>query len=365
MTQALNHSGLTPAPGLEGLVVAETMLSEVDGQKGDLILRGERIEDLAGKTPFEDAVAHLWADLVPRSQGDLRASFAKARELAVAAIPAMANAPRELDIFERLRLGICALPLDLELTSGERICGAMPVILAAAARLENGDQPIAPDPTLSSAEDLLHMLTGNEPERSAVEALDRYLVTILDHGLNASTFTARVIASTGADMKDAVAGAMGALKGPLHGGAPGPVLDMIDAIGEPGNAASWIEQELSAGRRLMGFGHRVYRTRDPRADVLKEGLALLPQDNPKLQLAEAIEQAALAALAKAKPDRKLETNVEFYTAVLLDAIGIDRALFTPLFAVGRTPGWCAHMVEQQRTGKLIRPASRYAGPMPG
>ncbi|WP_417687232.1 citrate synthase/methylcitrate synthase [Roseibium sp.] len=365
MTHPLKHSGLAPAPGLEGLVVAQTALSEVDGQKGELILRGRRIEELAGTMPFEHAVGHLWTDLVPISQGDLQTTFAKARMLAMAAVPAMSEAPRELDIYERMRLGICALPVDLELTSAERICGAIPVILAAAARLENGEQPVAPDPHLATAEDLLRMLSGTRPEASAVAALDRYLVTILDHGLNASTFTARVIASTGADMKDAITGAMGALKGPLHGGAPGPVLDMIDAIGTPERAADWIANELREGRRLMGFGHRVYRTRDPRADVLKAGLALLPQDNPKLRSAEAIERAALNALAIAKPDRRLDTNVEFYTAVLLNAIGIDRQLFTPLFATGRAPGWCAHVIEQQKTGRLIRPSSEYIGPMPG
>jgi citrate synthase len=173
-----------------------------------------------------------------------------------------------------------------------------------------------------------------------------------------------VIGSTQANLKQAVLGAMGALSGPLHGGAPGPVLDMIDAIGNPENAADWIGEALARKKRLMGFGHRIYRTRDPRADVLKAGLRLLGADNPKVRLAEEIEQAALAALKTAKPDRPLETNVEFYTAVLLDAIGIDRTLFTPLFAVGRTPGWCAHVLEQQETGKLIRPSSHYVGPMP-
>jgi citrate synthase len=224
--------------------------------------------------------------------------------------------------------------------------------------------PIAPDPNLTTAEDLLRMMGDEEPDAEHIAALDRYLVTILDHGLNASTFTARVIGSTEADMKQAVLGAMGALSGPLHGGAPGPVLDMIDAIGAPENAADWISEALNRKERLMGFGHRIYRTRDPRADVLKAGLKTLQARNPKVSLAEKIEEAALTALRKAKPDRALDTNVEFYTAVLLDAIGIDRTLFTPLFAVGRTPGWCAHVMEQQTTGKLIRPASLYVGPKP-
>ncbi|MBA4613896.1 hypothetical protein H1W37_19740 [Stappia taiwanensis] len=221
------------------------------------------------------------------------------------------------------------------------------------------------DPSLGSAADLLRMLRGTPARPEEISALERYLVTVLDHGLNASTFAARVIASTGADLGDAVLGAMGALKGPLHGGAPGPVLDMIDAIESPEAAEDWISGELAAGRRLMGFGHRVYRTRDPRADVLKEGLALLSPDLPALRKAEAIETAAQRLLARHKPDRTLRTNVEFYTAVLLDAIGLDRTLFTPLFAVGRTPGWCAHALEQQACGRLLRPAAIYIGPNAG
>jgi citrate synthase len=362
MTHALKPADFVPSTGLEGIVVADTVLSDVDGQNGELVLRGKRIEELAGHMPFEEAVQHLWGDLVPTSGNDLRKTFADARQVAMTALPAMEKAPIGIGAYDRMRLGICALPKETGLTDAELISGALPFLLAAAARLEIGDVPISPDPALSSTEDLLRMLTGMRPLAYAVKALDRYLVTILDHGLNASTFTARVIASTQAGMRDAVIGAMGALKGPLHGGAPGPVLDMLDAVGTPENAESWVAAEIERGERLMGFGHRVYRTRDPRADVLKAGLADLPKGDPRLALAEAVEREALSALARAKPDRKLDTNVEFYTAVLLDAVGIDRTLFTPLFAAGRTPGWCAHVVEQQATGKLIRPASRYVGP---
>ncbi|MBS8261611.1 citrate synthase [Roseibium polysiphoniae] len=367
MTKALKHAELTPAnaTGLEGVIVANTVLSDVDGVKGALLLRGKPIEALAGHLSFEDAIAHLWQDLVPLPSGDLARAFGTARVRAFAGVAAMQATPADLTVFERMRVGLSALSLhETQTPNAVAISGAMPVLLAAAQRIKEGLSPIAPDSGLRTAEDLLRMLLGTPAPGHAVDAVDRYLVTILDHGLNASTFAARVIASTQADMRDAVIGAMGALKGPLHGGAPGPVLDMLDAVGRPENAASWVDQELSSGERLMGFGHRVYRTRDPRADVLKAGLKKLPQDNPKLVLAEAVEKAALAALAKAKPDRALDTNVEFYTAVLLDAVGIDRSLFTPLFAVGRTPGWCAHVLEQQATGKLIRPGSRYVGPKP-
>lgn len=366
MNEVPNPAEMTPDPtaGLEGVVAATTKLSDVDGLNGILILRGKRIEDLAGKMPFEAAVQHLWQEFDVAGGACLRKAFGEARRAAFAVVPVLEDAPENLSVVERMQLGLAALPLESGQAHAVAISGALPVFLAAAHRIARGSRPIAPDSTLETATDLLRMLTGELPPAAHADALDRYLVTILDHGLNASTFTARVIGSTQADLKQAVLGAMGALSGPLHGGAPGPVLDMIDAIGRPENADSWITAALARKERLMGFGHRIYRTRDPRADVLKAGLRLLGPENPKVRLAEEIEAAALAALKQAKPDRPLDTNVEFYTAVLLDAIGIDRALFTPLFATGRTPGWCAHVLEQQQSGKLIRPASRYVGPMP-
>jgi len=206
---------------------------------------------------------------------------------------------------------------------------------------------------------------GSDAARAAGVAA--YLVTVADHGMNASTFTARVITSTGSDPVSAIVGAIGALKGPLHGGAPGPVLDMLDAIGEPARAAAWIDGELSAGRRIMGMGHRIYRVRDPRAAVLERAIARLEAagvTTGRLALARAVEQAAEGALKVKYPGRPLAANVEFYTAVLLDSVGIDRAAFSPTFAVGRVIGWCAHVREQQATGRLIRPASRYIGVMP-
>ncbi|MCV0425989.1 MAG: citrate synthase/methylcitrate synthase [Roseibium sp.] len=353
-----------PTAGLEGVVAATTRLSDVDGQNGVLILRGRKIEDLAGVVSFEDAVMHLWQDFGFTDAASMARAFGDARMTAFDVVPLLEGASSSLDVYERMQLGLAALVLNKDLPAPIAISGALPVFLAASHRIATGLKPIAPDAGLTTAVDLLRMLVGDIQPSGYSDALDRYLVTILDHGLNASTFTARVIGSTQADMKQAILGAMGALSGPLHGGAPGPVLDMIDAIGQPENAAAWITDALDRKERLMGFGHRIYRTRDPRADVLKAGLQLLGSENPKVQLAENIENEALAALKRAKPDRPLDTNVEFYTAVLLDAIGIDRSLFTPLFATGRTPGWCAHVLEQQQTGKLIRPASQYVGPKP-
>jgi citrate synthase len=200
-----------------------------------------------------------------------------------------------------------------------------------------------------------------------VRALDTDLVTVADHGLNASTFAARVVASTQSDMVSALTAAIGALKGPLHGGAPGPVLDMLDAIGSPDAAEAWLEAELAAGHRIMGMGHRVYRVRDPRAAVLEQALATLQgsgEGSERLALARAVERSARAVLKERHPERNLDTNVEFYTAVLLDAIGLPRSAFTATFTAGRVAGWAAHVLEQRRRGRLIRPSSRYIGPMP-
>ncbi len=207
------------------------------------------------------------------------------------------------------------------------------------------------------------MLRGTEPMAAEATALDTYLVTVADHGLNASTFTARVVASTQAGLVSSTLAALGALKGPLHGGAPGPVLDMFDAVGTPERAEPVLREMLGRGERLMGFGHRVYRVRDPRADALKGALLRLPP-SPRMTLALAVEAAALKLLREKKPDRPLDTNVEFFTALLLDALGFPREMFTAVFAIGRTAGWLAHAREQALSGRLMRPKSLYIGPQP-
>jgi citrate synthase len=235
-------------------------------------------------------------------------------------------------------------------------------------RLKAGLDPIAPDASLAHAADTLRMLSGTAPSSQQAAALDRYLVTVADHGLNASTFAARVVASTQAGLTSSVLAALSALKGPLHGGAPGPVLDMLDGVGSLGNAAAWLDAALANGERLMGFGHRVYRVRDPRADALKSAVRILANsgaiDPARLALAEAVEAAALDLLKRKKPDRPLDTNVEFYTALLLEALGFPREAFTCVFAMGRVGGWIAHAREQALDGRLIRPMSVYVGPQP-
>jgi citrate synthase len=242
------------------------------------------------------------------------------------------------------------------------VSGATAVFVAAWCRIHAGQPPLAPDPKGGHATDFLRMATGS---REHAAALESYLVTVAEHGMNASTFAARVVASTGSDLVSAVVAAVGALKGPLHGGAPGLVLEMLDAVGAPERAAGWLEAELEAGRRIMGMGHRIYRVRDPRAAVLEKavlGLERAGAPSARLRLAREVERAAEELLAKRHPERPLRANVEFYTSVLLEAVGLPREAFTATFAVGRVVGWCAHVAEQRRVGRLIRPNSRYVGP---
>jgi citrate synthase len=356
-------------PGLEGVVAVETALSHVDGRAGRLILCGEALADFVARHDFESAAAAFWAaaqGTPSESPETVRAWLGRARETAFARFERLAPALEGLALGDALRVGIAAMSDD-DPAPHVAVTGAWPVLVANLARRERGLAPEPPDLAAGHVEDFLRMRDGAAPETGAVEALTTYLTTVMDHGMNASTFTARVIASTRAGLVGGVTGAYAALTGPLHGGAPEPVLDMLDAIGRPECSAEWIEAELERGERLMGFGHRVYRVRDPRADVLAAAFERLGKAGPRLELARAVERAALEALARAKPNRRIETNVEFYTAMLLDALGMPRSLFTPLFAMGRVVGWTAHAIEQRRTGRLIRPDSRYVGraPQPG
>lgn len=353
------------AAGLEGVVAAETALSDVDGEAGRLVLCGRRLEDFAASHGFESAAAAFWSvggGEPPSAPEAVRSALGDARVAAFARFEELAPVLGRLTPAEGLRLGLASIP-----ESGAAhvaVTGAIPVLIANIARLEQAETPIAPQPDASHVEDFLRMLNGEPAPGEAVDALSTYLVTVMDHGMNASTFTARVIASTQAGLTWAVIGAYAALTGPLHGGAPEPVLNMLDAIGRPERAAAWLEARLREGERIMGFGHRVYKVRDPRADVLKAALRKLAPAGEKVKLARAVEAAALEALERHKPGRRLETNVEFYTAMLLDALGMPRTAFTPLFAMGRVVGWTAHALEQRRTGRLIRPSSLYVGDEP-
>ena len=352
--------------GLEGVVAATTRLSSVDGDRGELIIAGFPVEELAAHATFEETTWLLWHGDLPAA-GELaafRAGLAAARELPTPALPLLREAARAgADTMDALRLAAGTISLVSEEPSA--IVARMPTIVAAYWRLKNGQEPIAPQPELDHAANFLYMLDGERPSAERVRALETYLNTVVDHGLNASTFTARIITSTGSDLVSAIVGALGALKGPLHGGAPGPALDMVFEIGEASRAEAYLRRKIEAGERLMGFGHRVYKVRDPRADVLAEAAERLftrAGDMSLYRLARAVEADALRLLEEYKPGRRLQTNVEFYTALLLHGLGLPAALFTPTFAISRTSGWIAHALEQRRANRIIRPQSEYVGP---
>ena len=353
------------ADGLENVVAAETVLSKVDGDAGVLILRGHYLQDIAGKRSFEWLTGLLWQDFVDRAldEASLRRDLGVARELAFQRIRDLLPAAGRLPPLAAVRLLLASVPDDAD-DAPLLLTATVAVGLAAAIRIRSGQHPVPPDAGIGHTADFLRMLKGVPPAPEDVDALETYLLCSADHGLNASTFAARVAASTQASLTDAVTAALCALKGPLHGGAPGPVLDMLDAIGPVENAEDWLDAAVMRGDRLMGFGHRMYRVRDPRCDVVKAVVSRLGRDAGRLRYAEAVEQAALAVLEKRKPARSLQTNHEFYTALLLEALGLPRDAFTGAFAVARVVGWIAHALEQQAGGRLIRPQSEYVGPMP-
>jgi citrate synthase len=354
--------------GLENVVAADTVLSEVDGQAGRLIIRGRSLDELAGRTTYEQVTHLLWEGFFDNLPADLAPALAAARMEVFAEVSALDTGLLDRTPIEGMRALTARLADGDDLNVALRLVAAPAVFTAAVVRAQAGEAPVRPDLALGHAADTLRMLRGKPATRAEVDALDTYLVTVSDHGLNASTFAARVIASTRAGLTSAVLGGISALKGPLHGGAPGPIIDMLDAIGRPENARAWIEAALDRGDRLMGFGHRVYRVRDPRADALKSAVRKLTEGSNtmpgRLAFAEAVETAALAILKARKPDRSLQTNVEFYTALLLEALAYPPSAFTCVFATGRVCGWIAHAREQLAGGRLIRPQSRYVGPKP-
>jgi len=355
--------------GLDDVVAAETILSDVDGRAGRLIIRGHSLDDLVNST-YEDVLALLWQELFTDSPSatDMVALLGNARQTVFMHLKAADDQLLRRPTLDAVRALMARLPDGDDVDSALQLAAAPAVFTPGILHLQRGREPIQPSARLSNAADMLHMLQGKLPTSEQSIALDRYLVTASDHGLNASTFAARVVASTRAGLASATLAAMSALKGPLHGGAPGPVLDTLDSIGNPEHAIEWLQGALNRGERLMGFGHRVYRVRDPRADAIKhaiQSLADVGQVDPRrLELAEAVETAALELLARKKPDRPLQTNLEFYTALLLEALGFPREAFTCVFAAGRAGGWIAHAREQALNGRLIRPQSRYVGPKP-
>jgi citrate synthase len=354
--------------GLDDVVAAHTVLSEVDGQAGRLVIRGWTLDQLVGRTRFEEVVRLLFDGFFDDLPEDLTAALGAARTEVFEAVSAIDDGLLALEPVEAMRAMTARLADGDDLATALRLLAAPAVFTPAILRLQGGEAAIAPDPAMGHSTDILRMLHGRPASAGQAAALDAYLVTVCDHGLNASTFAARVVASTRAGLTSAVLAGISALKGPLHGGAPGPVIEMLDAIGTPDNARPWIEAALARGDRLMGFGHRIYRVRDPRADALKGAVRRLSEDSSSLPgrvaFAESVEAAALAILRDHRPDRALDVNVEFFTALLLEALAFPPDSFTAVFAMGRTAGWLAHAREQLAGGRLIRPQSVYVGPTP-
>ena len=361
--------------GLSGVVVADTSIGDVRGDEGFFHYRQYDACDIARACSFEEAwhlvsVGHLPdADELAafRSSVEPHRTVPEQLRPVIAAVASTGVAPlaqlRAVLSTAAGPLGIAPL-LDLDPderhAQARRLAALVPAVLAALHREAAGERPVAADPGLSHVAAYLQAATGTAPEAPSTRALEQYMILTIDHGFNASTFTGRVVASTGADLIDVVCAALGALSGPLHGGAPGRSLDALDAIGDPSHAADYVRREVAAGRRIMGFGHAVYRTSDPRSALLREIAEGLGGE--LVERAIAVEAEVLTTLAELKPDRPLPSNVEYYAGVVMAAVGLPRSMFTPTFAVSRTVGWGAHAVEQAAAGKIIRPSSRYVGP---
>ena len=374
MSEAVT-SKLAP-PGLAGVAVAETSISDVRGEEGFYHYRGYDATRLADTCSFEQVWHLLLRGSLPDAE-ELRRFRAEAVEgrLLPDGVAEILERTARLPGYSplealRTAVSVSAAALRLRPTldlreeqvraDALRMAALTPVLLTRLHRAHRGRPPIDPDPDLGYAAAYLQMLSGERPDPRMARAPDKYLILVMDHGFNASTFTARVITSTGSDMGSALTGAIGALAGPLHGGAPSRALDTLDAIGTPERAEAYLRDEILAGRRLMGFGHRVYKTDDPRSVLLHRVAREIGGE--QADFAEHVEATALRVLNELKPGRRLYTNVEFYSGVVMNTVGLDRDMFTPTFACSRTVGWTAAIVEQAANNRLIRPTAVYVGP---
>jgi citrate synthase len=359
------------SPGLEGVVAAETAVSEVDGANGRLIYRGGYlIEDLVPVATYEEIAHLLWHGELP-TEKELEAQrqqMAAARNLSKSARGTLMAIDASIDPMDVLRTVVSAQGASKALTKPSleeavAMTAVFPTVVGAAFRRRQGKDPVEPRDDLGHAANLLWMMEGKEPDRQKVHWVDAYLVLLADHGLNASTFAARVVASTGSDLASCIVGAIAALKGPAHGGATLAARNMLDKIGSADNAEKWLTEAHARHERFSGFGHRVYRTYDPRAKILREMAKTAAPDLHKT--AARTEEIALKILHDAHPERPNATNVDFWASVVLTGAGIPKDLFTCLFASSRVAGWTAHVLESLSDLRIIRPASRWTGPQPG
>ena len=357
--------------GLEDVVIGKSEVSWVGGTTGDLVYRGFDVRTLVPGVPYE-SIVHLLLYGDPPSvdpSPEVVAALKSHRSPSAAAERVVDALSTDLPPLEALRtilsaLGDGSFDYPPTLDEGFRLISQTPVLLARFVRRALGEPPVAPRGDLAHASNYLWMLTGKEAPPEHVRALEGYLCLLADHGMNASTFALRVAVSTQSDLISAATAALATLKGPLHGGAPSRVSEMLDAIGRPERAEAWVEERLAHRERLFGFGHRAYKTEDPRGLVLHR-IARTVADPARFELAERVEEVALRALRKARPEARLFTNVEYYSALVLEAVGLPREMFTPTFAVARTAGWTAHALEQAADNRLIRPEVEYVGPAKG
>jgi citrate synthase len=349
------------SPGLEGVLAAETELGLVDGANGRLMYRGYRIGDLVAHGSYASVANLLWTG---EWNSHAHMSTGRVPSAVMAALMALPRTAKPMDAL-RTAVSVWGATQVLDWPPTEIQARALtefsPSALAAFARLRQDLEPIDPDPKLDLVSGFLYQLTGQRPDKATARALDAYFIVGAEHGLNASTFTARVITSTRSDIASAVSGAIGAMKGPLHGGAPSEVVEQIHKVGSPEHAEQWVREALARGERLMGFGHRVYRAYDPRAAALRKVVEAMPTKPDWLELAIKVEDVALRVLEEKYPDRPLKTNVEYYAAAVLQGVGLKPDLFPATFALARHAGWTAHVLEQASSNRLIRPDARYIG----
>lgn len=349
------------ASGLDGIVAAETVLSHTDRKAGMVWVRGHDLPHLVADYGFEGTVALLWEGFAGEglTRTGMITMLAEARRAAFAALPAWLPQTVGRPLFEGMRIAIAAQP---DSACAASLVGAITVAVPALVRQASARPAVTPDPTLTTAADLLHMLHDAAPDPAKTLALDTYFTVMAESGLSASAFAARVVASTRASLAASVLAAWCAFTGGLHGGAPGPTLDMLDAAEAAPDLEPWLEQKLRGGERLMGFGHRVFSGNDPRAEAMRRSMQAMGPYAGRLAFADRLEKAVGTVVQRVKPGRALPPNVEITAALLLDAVDIPRDAFTPIFAVGRSAGWLAHAMEQQKTGRMIRPTSTYIGP---
>lgn len=354
--------------GLKNVVAAETSISLVDGENGKLIYRGFDVKELVLNYSFEEITYLLWHGCLPNNEehDQISVLLRNNRGLPPYVYQVIEALPNEMDMMSQIRTAVSALGVKEfkdkpNIEQAIRLTAAIPTITAMIYRKINGKEIVQPKMELNHVRNYLYMLTGKIPSSIHAKALEAYMILTMEHGMNASTFASRVVSSTESDMVSAVTGAIGAMKGPLHGGAPTGVIDMLNEIKEKENAERWIRQKLEKKEYLMGFGHRVYKTRDPRAEVLSTICQRIGQGDAWLNLAGYVEKMAISLLNEYKPGRKLYTNVEFYAAAVMKAMGMSPDLFTPSFTVSRMVGWTAHIIEQSLDNTIYRPEAKYVG----